>query len=119
MPENDTVDVRWLVGIAGESAELPVTAAYVHQPVSSVDAPSMITLRDANHKIVFQGPIGHVQYVRRRQDPEGPVPAVYVECPSGLTPRQVRELQGALNAVKDERWPGSVIVLLPDGFDED
>jgi hypothetical protein len=123
MPEKETpVDVRWLIGIAGCASEVPVTAAYVQQQIG-LDGIKDFTLKDANHKIVFQGPREHVLYVRRRPDPGGIVPAVYVTSPPGLTPGQMRDLQDALDDVAGS-FPGKVIIVPsgskvpPDGEDE-
>lgn len=67
MPENEKlVNTHWLVGIAGAAEPLVVWAAYIHQQtVHDIRSGALpVVLKDADHKIVFQG---HVQYVRRAQ----------------------------------------------------
>jgi hypothetical protein len=121
MPEaskdsQDLVNVRWLVGVAGRSTEVPVIAAYVHQhPAVPEDSP--VILKDAGHKVVFRG--DDVQYVRR--DPTAPAGTsavlpqgdiAYLPARDGLTPAQVRDLQARVNdAVRGELDVARVVVL--------
>ena len=75
MPENEKpVNTHWLVGIAGVADPLVVWAAYIYQPsaptvhtIPAQGAAAPVVLKDADHKVVFQGASGHVQYVRRVQ----------------------------------------------------
>ena len=77
MPENEKpVNIHWLVGVPGVAEPLVVWAAYVqthhaanltttgyHQGADLI----MTTLKDADHKIVFQAPAMALNYVRRDQ----------------------------------------------------
>lgn len=73
MPETEQlVNTTWLVGITGMTLPLRVQAAYIHQPhasaatVMTLGSPlpaAPVVLKDADHKVVFQGNPEHVQYV--------------------------------------------------------
>lgn len=64
MSDNEKpVNIHWLVGVPGRDDPLVVWAAYIYQPTVQGSGDPVV-LKDANHKVVFQG---HAQYVVRYQ----------------------------------------------------
>jgi hypothetical protein len=120
MPENSEAPANadWLVGIPGREHELPIRAAYI--ATNTADAKDLtgsarVTLKDAEHKIVFQAPAGAVLYVRRdHYAAASEPPTAMIPLPEGVsvTPGQLRDLQASVNEAIAR---GCKITLLPPG----
>jgi hypothetical protein len=66
MSDNEKLaNIPWLIGIAGTETPLQVQAAYIYQGAmhNLQNGETPVILKDADHKIVFQGHSQHVQYV--------------------------------------------------------
>ena len=102
MPEDEKlINTHWLLSVAGQEEEILVYAAYpvyhsaasTKQAASSVDAPALISLRDAAHKVVFQAPAMAVAYMRRAD--------VTGKVDKNASPNQVRDLKETLREASE------------------
>jgi len=102
------VNQYWLVQVAGYG-ELRIFGAYPqwHPSAGTVHALgdgnlTLVTIKDADHKIVFQAPAQAVAYVLREGEQVG-VPIVQLPAGIHATDGQIADLQAALDAAVHPR----------------